>query len=236
MALVVAVALVLVVGVAGLAPHGDLLAPPHGAVGAHYLRAGVAETGVRNLVTATLLVYRGFDTFLEVVVLVTALLAVSALPGSAPSAAGPPGAGSPAVPLERGEAVPLSPVVGFVVRSLAPFIALYALASLYRGHVTPGGGFQSAAVLSALFIALVLVLGREQAERSLPRQTRRWLHALAPVTFAVVALLGWRLTGWYLGLPTEPSWLRESLLYALELAIAFGGVALLAELFLRLEG
>ena len=224
--LVALTALVLVIGVAGLPPHTDLAAPTHGHVGEHYLRYGVEETGLRNLVTATLLVYRGFDTFLEVVVIVTALLAVSALPRVGA------GDGRPADP----SVAPVSPVVFFVVRLLAPFIAVFALASLYGGHVTPGGGFQSAAILGALFIALALVLGRDRAEASLPRRARPWLQAVAPVTFALVALVGWRLTGDFLGMPAHAEALREALVVALEVGIAVGGAAVLAQLFLALEG
>jgi multicomponent Na+:H+ antiporter subunit B len=90
-----------------------------------------------------------------------------------------------------------------VVRLLAPFIAMFALASLYRGHVTPGGGFQSAAIAGALMIALGLVFGREHAARLVPYGARAWLQAVGPLTFAVVALLGWRLTGAFLGYPAE---------------------------------
>ena len=224
--LVALTALVLVVGVAGLPPHTDLAAPTHGHVGEHYLRYGVAETGMHNLVTATLLAYRGFDTFLEVVVIVTALLAVSALPRVAPVGPRP----------ARETATPVSPVVFFVVRLLAPFIAVFALASLYGGHVTPGGGFQSAAILGALFIALALVLGRERAEASLPQRARPWLQAVAPLTFALVALLGWRLTGAFLGMPAHDEGLRETMVVALEVGIAVGGAVVLAQLFLALEG
>lgn len=228
--LVVVTALVLVVGVAGLPPHTDLSAPAHGHVGEHYLRYGVEETGLRNLVTATLLVYRGFDTFLEVVVIVTALLAVTALPRNGAGATRSPATAAAA------ETVPVSPVVFFVVRLLAPFIAVFALASLYGGHVTPGGGFQSAAILGALFIALALVLGRQRAEASLPRGARPWLQAVAPLTFAVVALIGWRLTGAFLGMPADAYALREALVVALEVGIAVGGAVVLAQLFLALEG
>ena len=219
-------ALVLVIGVAGLPPHTDPSSPTHGHVGEHYLRHGVEETGMRNLVTATLLAYRGFDTFLEVVVIVTALLAVSALPRIGP------GATRPADPA----AAPVSPVVFFVVRLLAPFIAVFALASLYGGHVTPGGGFQSAAILAALFIALALTMGRERAEATLPARSRPWLQAVAPLTFAVVAFVGWRLTGAFLGMPEHAEALREGMVITLEVGIAVGGAAVLAQLFLALEG
>jgi multicomponent Na+:H+ antiporter subunit B len=78
--LVLLVALPLVAGVATLPPHDAPDAPIHTHVGARYLERGVAETGMKNLVTAVLLNYRGFDTFIEVVVIFTALASVLALP------------------------------------------------------------------------------------------------------------------------------------------------------------
>ena len=53
--LVVLVALPLVAGVATLPPHYAPDAPIHTHVGARYLERGVAETGMKNLVTAVLL-------------------------------------------------------------------------------------------------------------------------------------------------------------------------------------
>ena len=238
LALVLVVAVTLVVGVAALPRHGDPSGPIHTHVGAQYLEHGVRDTGLRNLVTAVLLNYRGFDTFLEVIVLFTALVAVLALPsttrpqrpGAAADRDGPGRSGRP-------DAVPVSPVVFFVVRLLAPFIAVFALASLYRGHITPGGGFQSAAIVGALMIALGLVFGRERAARLVPYGARAWLQAVGPLGFALVAFLGWRLTGAFLGFPADEAAhaLREAMVVALEVSIAVGGAVVLAQLFMALD-
>ncbi len=245
--LVLIAAVTMIIGVAGLPPHADPDGPVHTHVGARFVERGVEETGLKNLVAAVLLVYRGFDTFLEVVVIFTALAAFLALPRGAGSEGAPEGdggdssAGAEVLSKEAGEGSrsdPVSPVVGFVVRLLAPFIAVFALASLYRGHVMPGGGFQSAAIFGALFIALGLVLGREHAARLVPVSSRAWLQSLGPLAFALVGLLGWRLTGAFLGYPDEASLhaLREAMVVALEVGIAVGGAVILAQLFLALEG
>ncbi len=247
-ALVVVAAATMIAGVADLPVHGTPDAPIHRHVGAHYLEHGVAETGMRNMVTAVLLVYRGFDTFLEVVVIFTALVAVLALPRGAAesgparvvSTAGSTGAtasDTDAVGTQRAD-VPVSPVVFFVVRLLAPFIAIFALASLYRGHITPGGGFQSAAIFGALFIALALVFGRERVARLVPVPARVWLQAVGPVLFALVAFVGWCLTGAFLGYPAEAAAhaVREAMVVTLEVGIAVGGAVILAQLFMVMEG
>ena len=238
--LVVMVALPLVVGVAGLPVHDAPDAPIHTHVGAHYLEHGVAETGMTNLVTAVLLNYRGFDTFIEVVVIFTALVAVLALPrgrsgGSAGGWRGGDGDAADGVGGEGVGGVPVSPVVLFIVRLLAPFVALFALAMLFRGHVTPGGGFQAAAVFGALFIALGLVFGLGRAARLVPDGLRPWLQGVAPLAFALVAWFGWRLTGAFLGVPVDDHAAQEGMGFVLEVAIAVGGGVILSGLFLSME-
>jgi multicomponent Na+:H+ antiporter subunit B len=224
--LVAVVTIPLLVAVAGLPPHGDPDARVHAHVGARYLERGAEETGMRNMVTAVLLNYRGFDTFVEVVVIFTALAAVLALPRGAMPASDPSVAAT---------AVPVSPVVSFVVRLLAPFLALFALTMLFRGHVTPGGGFQAAAVFGAVFIALVLVRGRATAERWTATRSAAWLQGVAPLAFALVAWIGWRLTGAFLGYPIGDHGVQEGLVFVLEVAIAVGGGVILARLVLSME-
>lgn len=225
--LVVVVTIPLLIAVANLPRRGDLDAPVHAHVGARYLDRGMDETGMRNMVTAVLLNYRGFDTFVEVVVIFTALVAVLALPrGTDPASA-------PAV--AAATTVPVSPVVSFVVRLLAPFLALFALAMLFRGHVTPGGGFQAAAVFGAVFIALMLVTGRASAQRWTNTRWAAWLQSAAPLAFALVAWTGWRLTGVFLGYPIGEHAVQEGLVFVLEVAIAVGGGVILARLFLSME-
>jgi multicomponent Na+:H+ antiporter subunit B len=227
--LVVVVTIPLLVAVVGLPPHGDRDARVHTHVGARYLERGVHETGMRNMVTAVLLNYRSFDTFVEVVVIFTALVAVLALPrGTLPTAAA---AASPAATTTA----PVSPVVSFVVRLLAPFLALFALAMLFRGHLTPGGGFQAAAVFGAVFIALVLVMGRASADRWMAGEGRAWLQSVGPLAFALVAWIGWRLTGAFLGYPIGDHAVQEAMTFVLEVAIGVGGGVILARLFLAME-
>lgn len=248
--LVLLVALPLVAGVATLPPHDAPDAPIHTQVGALYLERGVAETGMKNMVTAVLLNYRGFDTFIEVVVIFTALASVLALPrGNAPlprgsgatdGGRGPaPTGGAPARSddddPEVASDVPVSPVVRFVVRLLAPFMAMFAVAMLFRGHITPGGGFQAAAVFAAVFIALGLVLGRVRVARLVPVDWRPWLQGVAPLAFALIAWVGWRLTGAFLGYPIHDHTAQEAMGFVLEIAIALGGGVILARLFLEME-
>jgi len=70
---------VLVYGSLGLPIFSDPQAPIHRHVAPHYLKEGVNETGVPNIVTAVLASYRGYDTLGETTVVFTAGAGVVAL-------------------------------------------------------------------------------------------------------------------------------------------------------------
>ena len=99
--------------------------------------ANLAGTGVSNPVTAVLLDFRGYDTFLELVVVALAAIGTGAL---APAEAPPP-------PLVR-------PVARGGAAVLAPFITLVAGYLLWTGTSAPGGAFQAGAVLAGGLILL----------------------------------------------------------------------------------
>lgn len=231
---VVLVALPLVVAVGALPATGTVDAPVHEHVAGHYVEHGAEETGMANLVTAVLLDYRSFDTFAEVMVIFVAVVAVLSLPRGRTRRHGHSASSGRA---DAAHAVPVSPVVRFVVKTLSPFIALFAVAMLVRGHEAPGGGFQAAAIVATLFVAVFLVLGGSGMPRPTPSEAEAWLQAAGPLAFALVAWLGWKITGTVLAYPADPSLhlLREGMAFTLELGIAVGGSAILARLFLALQ-
>jgi multicomponent Na+:H+ antiporter subunit B len=229
-AFLVILAIPMLWAVSALPPRGAQDTPVHTHVSARYLAHGPDEAGADNLVTAVLLNYRSLDTFGEVVVIFTALAAALAVLLVAAQDRAP---GAPA----DASRMPASPVVLFAVRVLTPFIAMFGVFIMLKGHVSPGGGFQGGAVLAALVIVLGVVLGVEQARRLIPRRMGPWLRAAGPVAFFAVGLLGLLLTGYALGYPTDPALHlpRELMLMALEVGIAVGGATILASVFLALE-
>ena len=227
-----AVAAVMAAGLAGLPRPGDPAAPVHTHVAAHIVAHGVEDTGSRNLVTAVLLAYRAYDTFGEVVVIFAALAAVMVV--LAPAAAPPPEKTAP--PPSPAPAVAPSPVVGFVIRLLAPFIAAFAALVLWHGEALPGGGFQAGVILGALLVLLSVVMGRGLEQPLLPVAATRWLQAAGPLAFAVAMLIGLAGAGAVLGLPAEPAWGRHAVLLLLELGIGLGGAAIILGLYLQMRG
>lgn len=136
-ALVLALALAFVAVLAGamleLAPAAiDLRLP----VAAH-----LADSGVTHPVTAVLLNYRGYDTLLEIAVLLLALLAILAVVDDAPA--------SPSRVAH--------PVLQALARLAAPLMIVVAVYLLWAGAFRPGGAFQAGAVLAAAAVLLHLV-------------------------------------------------------------------------------
>jgi len=119
----------------------------------------LGETGVRNPVTAVLLNFRGYDTLLEIGVLLLAALAVRS--GAADRGQ------TEASPFE-----PPGPVLTGLLRLVAPLIVLVAGYLLWLGGHAPGGAFQAGAVLASL-----VVLVRLCDPRLLPR-VPDWLERL----------------------------------------------------------
>jgi multicomponent Na+:H+ antiporter subunit B len=239
-ALLIIVAIPLLIGVTAMPPHGDPDAPVHTHISERYLEQGAEEAGAENIVTGVLLNYRGLDTAGEVTVIFTALMAGLAVLISHPRPA-PDGVTSGAEDAgSDGRAtapLPLSPVVGFVVRLLAPFITLFAIYVILNGHVTPGGGFQGGAILGGLFIALTIVLGESRTTALLPRRAAPWMQGAALLGFVGVGILGAAVTGYFLGFPQEAPLhlVRELMMVVLEIGIGLGGAAIFATLFLQME-
>jgi len=227
-----AAAVPMLIGVAGLPRPGDGSAPAHTHVVARYIAEGAQETGAGNLVTGVLLNYRAFDTFGEVMVIFAALAAVMAvlMPAAPSRPAGTPGNGT--------GGLQVSPVVAFIVRLTAPFIAIFGAFVIFKGHVSPGGGFQGGVILGALLMLLSVVMGRGMQAPLVPVRLARWLQASAPLAFAGVACLGLALTGTLLGYPAAPEMalVRELMMIVLELGIGIGGAAIILGLFLAMRG
>lgn len=102
--------------------------------------AHLAASGVSHPVTAVLLNYRGYDTLLEIAVLLLALLAILAVVGE-------PGAARPA---------PAHPVLQTLARLATPLMIVVAVYLLWAGAFRPGGAFQAGAVLAAAGVLLHL--------------------------------------------------------------------------------
>lgn len=170
----------------------------------------IAVSGVSNPVTAVLLNFRAYDTLLEMVVLLLALLGVWSLGGAA---------------LQR-EAAP-GPVLNALVRLLVPLLILVAAYLLWVGAHAPGGAFQAGSVLGAAGVLLLLAGWPPPVEgMALPL---RLLLAAGPVVFVVMAIVTLLLKG---GLLEYPPAQAGGLILILEAAATISIGVTLAALFL----
>jgi multisubunit Na+/H+ antiporter MnhB subunit len=181
------------------------------------LRPAVAahlhDSGVQHPVTAVLLNYRGYDTLLEIAVLLLALLGILAV------ATGE----RPAPPTET------DPLLRMLARIAVPLMLVAALYLLWAGAFRPGGAFQAGAVLAAALVLLHLT--GQLAGWPQPGARLRWGLAAGFLVFLGVAA-GLLLQGHLLQYP--PAWAGR-LILLIEFALTLSLGLTLAGLFLFLS-
>lgn len=145
--------------------------------------ARLPQSGVTNPVTAVLLNYRGYDTLLEISVLLLTIAGVWSL--------------------RRGE-WPASdlrdrPLLRSLLRLLLPVLALAAGHLLWIGAFAPGGAFQGGALLGGALV-LVMLGGLARGVLNDGGLLRAGLAA-GVLVFATVCAITMRLTGGFLEYP-----------------------------------
>lgn len=175
--------------------------------------AHLAQSGVSHPVTAVLLNYRGYDTLLEIAVLLLVLLGILAVIGK----------DNPSPPR------PAHPVLQILARLATPSIIVMAVYLLWAGAFRPGGAFQAGALLAASAVLLHLV-GLLPAW-SMPRLRLRLGFVIGFVVFLMVsaALLE---QGALLKYPAESAGM---LILLIESALTLSLALILAGLFLFLS-
>lgn len=132
--------------------------------------ANLENSGVSNPVTAVLLNFRAYDTLLEMVVLLLALLGVWSLGGVVRHRGGAPG-----------------PVLDSLSRLLVPILILVASYLLWVGAHAPGGAFQAGSVLGAG--GVLLLLAGWQLRGNLTALPLRLLLVSGPSAFLAMAVM-----------------------------------------------
>jgi multisubunit Na+/H+ antiporter MnhB subunit len=175
--------------------------------------AALPATGVGNPVTGVLMAFRGFDTLLEKVVLVLALVGVWSL---APDRywGGHPG-------LEH--RLPADGVLPFFARTLPPLGVLLGIHLMWTGADNPGGAFQGGTVLAAMWLVVMMA-----GVRDAPAIRELWLRlslVSGPVVFVAVGLAGMLTAGAFLAYPiaiAKPLILLIEVPMLLTIALALG--------------
>lgn len=173
----------LVVAVLGLPEPAPSLAPA--------ARAHLAATGLENPVTAVLLAYRAWDTMLEKVVLVLALVGVWSL---APDRRW---GGRPVLP---GRSDP-DGVLVFLARVLPPMGLVVAIYIFWVGATDAGGAFPSATILAAM--GLLTGMAGLVAVPSMAQPALRRVVVLGALVFLAVGAAGFVVPGAFLAYPVS---------------------------------
>ena len=166
-----------------------LLLPDQGPSLAEQSMQRLPETGLGNPVTAVLIAFRSFDTMLEKVVLVLAVVGVWSLAaerhwGGAPGEAR----------AERPE-----PTLAFFAQVLAPIGILVGVHVFWVGADEPGGAFQGGAILAAMWMIVMMARLAEA-----PQANASWLRlalVAGPVVFLAVGVAGAVVAGGYFAYP-----------------------------------
>lgn len=164
----------------------------------------LAESGLGNPVAGVLFVYRAFDTLLEKVVLLLALIGVWSLARDADWG------GIPGFKLFAQS----NSVLVLLARTLPPIGFVFAIYMTWAGADVPGGAFQGGTVLAAMWI-LVMVAGLKRVPR-ISSPLLRLAIVAGPVVFLVIGFMGFLIPGQFLAYPDG---FAKPLIVAMELAL-----------------
>ena len=166
--------------------------------------ANLSTVGVGNPITAVLLAYRAFDTFLEKVVLLFALIGVWSL------AADRNWGGAPAL----WQSPDRDGVLTFLGQILPPVGVVVAIYMLWTGADHPGGAFQASAMLAAMWM-LTMIAGLTHVPR-ISNTGLRLTLVVGAAAFLLVGLAGFFIAGAFLAYPPGYS---KALIIAIEVVM-----------------
>jgi uncharacterized MnhB-related membrane protein len=166
--------------------------------------ANIAATGVGNPITAVLMGFRAIDTLLEAIVLALALIGVWSLAPDLAWGARP------------GPTHSVNPngILAYAARVLPALGVVVAIYILWAGADEPGGKFQGATILAAMWL-LVMTAGLAVAPPVSSRLLRIGLVA-GPLVFIAIGLVGAGAADAFLAYPDG---LAKPLIVVIEVAL-----------------
>lgn len=218
---VVAVLGLSVAGFAGLGLLSMLVTPHHAEGLTAAVAARIADSGVEHPVTAVLLNFRAYDTLLEVVVVMAAMMTVWAVDRSLEPAT----TRAPILP----RAGLSGPIAGTYLRIVLPAMVLLSAYLVWIGAYSPGGAFQAGAVLAAAGVLAGLARGGHWPVTAATQPLLRGSLVLGVGVFTGVGIWAALAGGGVLQYPPEQA---KPLIILIEATVTLSIAATLAALFL----
>ncbi len=166
--------------------------------------ANLGATGVGNPITGVLMAFRALDTLLEATVLLFAVVGVWSLSPER-TWGGRPG------PAHRSDP---DGILAWLGRTLPPIGIVIAIYILWVGADEPGGKFQGATILAAMWL-LVIMAGLADVP-AVSRRSLRFALVLGPAAFIAIGLLGAAFAGAFLAWPAG---FEKALIVVVEVAL-----------------
>jgi multisubunit Na+/H+ antiporter MnhB subunit len=206
--------LISLTAILGLLLYTVSLLPTEGTGLNQALADNLNASGVSHPVTAVLLNFRAYDTFLELAVLLVAFFGASSLTDIRH------------YPDDR-----IEPVLATLSQVLFPIMILVAMYLLWVGATRPGGAFQAGSVLAAAMVLLFLSGGRLRLD--LQGQLVRLLLIGGVMAFLVVSLITMLIGNNFLQFPISYA---AGFIFVLEFIGMISIAAVLSALFLGCRG
>jgi multisubunit Na+/H+ antiporter MnhB subunit len=174
------------------------------------LGAALEHSGAANPVTAVLLNFRGYDTLLEITVMVATMAGVWSL--------------GPCRQILR---TTPSPVLLALISVLTPLVPLVCAYLLWAGASQPGGAFQAGAVLATM--AVLFILAGRITGTGLPETPMRWAAIAGLLVFLGVGLTA--MPGGHAFLEYPPAF-NKALMFLIEAVAMLSIAVILTGLFI----
>ncbi len=163
---------------------GSADAAVHNHVAPRYIYDSMKEIGVPNMVTSVLASYRGFDTFGEVTVIFTAGIGVLALLSVVQRPKN-----DAAIEAINDSMHEKHLILRVAIKTMIPFILLYAFYVQFHGDYGPGGGFQAGVIFAAAIIMYAMLFGLSAAQRVITQPAVQLLSALGVLVYGSVGVV-----------------------------------------------
>ncbi len=177
----------------------------------------VKEAGVESPVTAVLIHFRGYDTMLEVTVMLLVAIGAMAVGKNQDES-------QPALLAQKEETLLTNPMI----RLLLPIMLMVSIYYLWAGAKKAGGAFQAGTVLGSMGIMLLLA----QKLHSSNRESALWriLLVVGPFTFVTLSFVSIFFGNAFLDFP---QFMNSQLIFCIEAMVSISTGAIFCVVFAR---